>query len=94
MKKKLLSMLALVMTVMTASAIDAPSYNLTVGTNDHGSVKFIVGETEVTTAKEGQTVTVVMTPAEGWSVNKPAGQWYAAESATKAPRRVDMLKDL
>lgn len=93
MKKKLLSMLALVMTVMTASAIDAPSYNLTVGTNDHGSVKFIVGETEVTTAKEGQTVTVVITPAEGWSVNKPAGQWYAAESATKAPRRVDMLKD-
>ena len=93
MKKKLLSMLALVMTVMTASAIDAPSYNLTVGTNDHGSVKFIVGETEVTTAKEGQTVTVVITPAEGWSVNKPAGQWYAAESATKAPHRVDMLKD-
>lgn len=86
-------MLALVMTVMTASAIDAPSYNLTVGTNDHGSVRFIVGETEVTTAKEGQTVTVVITPAEGWSVNKPAGQWYAAESATKAPRRVDMLKD-
>ena len=81
------------MTVMTASAIDIPTYDLKVGTNAQGTVKFYVGEAEVTTAKEGQTVTVVITPAEGWSVNKPAGQWYAAESATKAPRRVDMLKD-
>ena len=29
MKRKLFSLLALVMTAMTASAIDAPSYNLT-----------------------------------------------------------------
>jgi hypothetical protein len=97
MKKRLLSLLALVMTVMTASAIDAPSYNLTVGTNDHGTVKFYVAETEVTKAKEGATVTVVITPNTGWVVNQTSGQWYAAFGAAKAPRRaqagIDMLKD-
>jgi hypothetical protein len=81
MKKRLLSLLALVMTVMTASAIDAPSYNLTVGTNDHGTVKFYVAETEVTKAPEGATVTVVITPNTGWVVNMPSGQWYAAVAA-------------
>ena len=97
MKKKLLSLLALVMTVMTASAIDAPSYNLTVGENDHGTVKFYVNETEVNTAAEGATVTVVITPATGWVVNQTSGQWYAAIEAAKAPKRaqtgVDLLKD-
>ena len=97
MKKKLLSLLALVMTVMTASAIDAPSYNLTVGENDHGTVKFYVNETEVNTAAEGATVTVVITPATGWVVNQPSGQWYAAIEAAKAPKRaqsnVGLLKD-
>jgi hypothetical protein len=96
MKKKLLSLLALVMTVMTASAIDAPSYNLTVGENDHGTVKFYVAETEVTKAPEGATVTVVITPNTGWVVNQTSGQWYAA--IAKAPRRaqasIDMLKDI
>jgi hypothetical protein len=55
MKKKLLSLLALVMTVMTASAIDIPTYDLKVGTNAQGTVKFYVGEAEVTKAAEGAT---------------------------------------
>ena len=97
MKKKLLSLLALVMTVMTASAIDAPSYNLTVGTNAQGSVKFYVGEAEVTKAEEGATVTVAIEPNTGWSTGSIKGLWYAAGSAVKAPKRVqagvDLLKD-
>ncbi len=97
MKKKLLSLLALVMTVMTASAIDAPTYNLTVGTNAQGTVKFYVAETEVTKAAEGATVTVAIEPNEGWSVGGLQGLWYAAGSAVKAPKRVqagvDLLKD-
>ena len=93
MKKRLLSLLVLVMTVMTASAIDAPSYNLTVGTNDHGTVKFYVAETEVTKAPEGATVTVVITPNTGWVVNQPSGQWYAAVAAARSQRTasVDLL---
>ena len=93
MKRKLFSLLVLVMTVMTASAIDAPSYNLTVGTNDHGTVKFYVNETEVNTAAEGATVTVVITPNTGWVVNQPSGQWYAAVAAARSRRTasVDLL---
>ena len=72
----------------------APTYDLTVGENAQGSVKFYVGEAEVTKAEEGATVTVVITPNTGWVVNQPSGQWYAAMA--KAPRRtagIDMLKD-
>ena len=80
--KKLFSILALALVAMTASA-----YELTVGTNEHGTINLFVGEIQnPATAEEGQTVTVVITPDEGWAVNQPAGQWYAAMA--KAPRRV------
>ena len=83
------------------SASPAPAvgddFTLSVGTNDHGSVKFLIGQEEVTTAKEGQTVTVVIEPNTGWSVGGLQGLWYAAGSATKAPKRaaenVDLMKD-
>ena len=79
MRKKLFMLLALVMTVMTASA-----YDLTVGTNEHGTVKFKVNGSEVTSADEGQVVTVEITPATGWVVNQPSGQWYAAVAKARA----------
>ena len=63
----------------------ANGFKLSVGENAHGTVKFYVGENEVTSAAEGATVNVVVTPATGWVVNKPSGQWYAA--VAKAPRR-------
>ena len=76
---------------------EGDAYALSVGENAQGSVKFLVGENEVTTAKEGETVTVVITPNTGWVVNQTSGQWYAAFEAAKAPRRaqagIDMLKD-
>ena len=92
MKKKLFSMLALVMTVMTASAISG--YQLTVGTNEHGTVIFKVGGNTVTTAAEGATVTVEITPEANWSTGTIKGLWYAA--IANAPRRaadIDLLKD-
>ena len=83
-------LLALVMTAMTASA-----YDLTVGTNEHGTLTFKVNENTVTTANEGDVVTVTITPDDGYIVNQPSGQWIAAMA--KAPRRaqtgVDLLKD-
>jgi hypothetical protein len=66
----------------TASATNG--YELSVGTNAHGTVKFYVDQNEVTTAQEGDSVKVVVTPATGWSVNKPAGQWIAAEAAARS----------
>ena len=95
MKRKLFSLLVLLMTAVTGAWADvAPTYDLKVGENAQGSVKFYVAETEVTKAEEGATVTVVITPNTGWVVNQPSGQWYAA--VAKAPRRtagIDMLKD-
>ena len=90
MKQKIFALLALVMTVMTASA-----YDLTVGINEHGTVTFKVGGSTVAAADEGQTVTVEITPDTGWSTGSISGQWYAA--VARAPRRaaadIDLLKD-
>ena len=75
-----------------APAGDGKDYSLTVGENAHGTIAFKVGGQEATTAQEGQTVTVEITPATGWVVNQPSGQWIAA--VAKAPRRaaaIDLL---
>ena len=85
--KKALSILALALVALTASA-----YNLTVGTSEHGQLKFMVNNAEVTTAQEGDEVTVTITPDKGWSVGTVTGQWIAVEA--NAPRRaIDLLSD-
>ena len=96
--KKIFSILAMALVAMTASA-KLSGYELTVGTNDHGTVKFYVNEVETTYADEGQTVTVKITPDTGWSMGGIQGLWYASGEATKAPKRkaaqtnADLLKD-
>ena len=97
--KKALSILALALVAMTASAIEVPTYSLNKadGAEEHGTIKFYVGETETTFAEEGKPVTMTITPGDGWSVNtdKVAGQWTAAEA--KAPGRrttIGLLQDI
>ena len=100
MKRKLFSLLVLLMVAVTGAWADVipTTYDLKVGTNAQGSVKFYVAKTEVTKAPEGATVTVAIEPNTGWSVGGLQGLWYAAGSAVKAPKRVqsniDMLKDI
>jgi len=88
--KKIFSILALALVAMTASA-----YDLTVGTNEHGTVTFKVGGSTVTTANENDVVTVEITPNDGWSTAAATGKWYAA--VANAPHRaggdIDLLKD-
>ena len=71
-------------------------YKFTIGDNPNGTIKFYVNDIEAKGAKEGDEVTMVVTPDEGWSLGGIKGMWYAAGSA-KAPRRaqsnVDLLKD-
>ena len=99
MKKKIFALLALVCMTLTASADVVPTYDLTKATDAeaHGTITFKVGENTVTSAAEGQTVTVAIEPNTGWSVGGLQGLWYAAGSAVKAPKRVqagvDLLKD-
>ena len=94
--KKIFSILALALVAMTASATNVPTYELKPATEavEHGTIKFYVGETETTSAEEGKTVTMTITPDANWVVNtdKVAGLWTASEA--RAPRRVDMVKDI
>ena len=90
MKKKIFALLAMVMVAMTASA--KMGFSLKVGTSEHGTIAFTNAEgTAIETAAEGQTVTVTVTPAEGYVVNEVTGQWYAAVAMT---RGVGMLNDV
>ena len=96
LKAKLFSLLVLLVAAVTGAWADvAPTYDLTVGTNDHSTMKFYVGQDEVTKAKEGETVTIVVTPDDGWSIGNVTGQWIAAMA--KAPRRtagIGLLQDV
>lgn len=94
--KKIFSILALALAAMTASASEAPSYKLTKaeGAEAHGTIAFTVGQTEnASTAKEGETVTMTVTPAEGWAAGTATGKWYAAEAKTQRRADIDLLTD-
>ncbi len=91
MKQKIFALLALVCMTLTASAIDVPTYSLTKadGAEAHGKIAITVNDQTAETAAEGDVVTVTITPDEGWVVNEPTGQWYAAV-ATAPQRRADV----
>ena len=96
MKKKLFALLAMVCMTLTASAGDVPTYSLTKaeGAEAHGTITFKVGDATVTAAKEGDVVTVTVTPATGYVVNEVSGKWYAAIAATPRRTGIDLLKDI
>ena len=93
MKKKLFALLALVMTAMTVSAKDVPTYSLTKadGAEAHGTITFKVDGADVTSAAEGKTVTMPIIPADNWIVGTVSGQWYAAIAATRRQAPIDLL---
>ena len=82
MKKKVFMLLALAVSTMTASA-----YDLTVGTNEHGSLTFKVGDNTVTTANEGDVVSVVVKAGKGYKSDGLTARAYTSFGGMKAPRR-------
>ena len=70
----------------------------------HGDIQFNVGEGEnvkedVTTAKEGDKVTVIITPSTGYSVDEATGKWYAAVANSRripagGSPEIDLLSDI
>ena len=94
--KKLLFILALALVALTTSAVEVPAYNLTVGTSEHGTIAFKVGNTTVTTASEGDKVTVTVTPATGYATKEVTAVAYALPGEAHSPQRagIDMLKDI
>ena len=80
---------------LTASAISG--YQLSTGTSEHGQLKFMVNNAEVTTAQEGVVVTVVVTPDDNWSTKTVTAQAYAEWGDAQAPQHragVTILDDL
>ena len=82
MKKKIFALLALATMTMTASA-----YDLTVGTNEHGTLTFKVGEETVTTANEGDVVSVVVKASKGYMSDGVTARAYTSFGGMRAPRR-------
>ena len=82
MKKKIFALLALATMTVTASA-----YDLTVGTNEHGSLTFKVGEETVTTANEGDVVSVVVKAGKGYMSNGVTARAYTRFGGAMARRR-------
>ena len=74
-----------------ANFADGPDFNLNAGTLDHGTIAFTVYGNAATTAKEGQTVTVAVTPDEGYNVQSITGEWTSTFGAAHAPRRAPSL---
>lgn len=72
----------MVMVAMTASA-KIGGYALTKGANAHGTTTIKVGDTEATEAEEGATVTVIVTPQEGYIVAAVSGRLYTTWSGAK-----------
>ena len=60
-------------------------FNLSVNDNAHGTVTFKVDDNAVTTANEGDQVTMTITPDENWVVGKVTGEWIATQA--RAPQR-------
>ncbi|MBR4739046.1 MAG: hypothetical protein IK058_03480 [Bacteroidales bacterium] len=72
-------------------------YTLSVGTNEHGTITFKVGDATATSAAEGDVVTVTVTSIEGYVPANVTGQWYAAIAAsrvTSTGTSFDVLTDI
>lgn len=74
MKKKIFSLLALLMVTMSMSAIQTGKFDLSVGTTEHGTITFSYGEgaslvENATEADEGVEVTMTVAPDAGWMVD-------------------------
>lgn len=88
MKKTIFAMLAMLTLTVSASA-----FNLTVGTSENGKVAFMVDNSLATTADEGQTVTVSITPDGGYATKEVTAEVYSDWGSARAPG-IDIVTSL
>ena len=88
--KKIFSIIALGLVAMTASA-----YDLTTGATEHGTLTFKVGEETVTTANEGDVISVVVKAGKGYMSNGVTARAYTsfggAMARRNAPGSIEVL---
>lgn len=82
--KKIISIIAMALAVMTASAKELSGYQLTQAESELGKLTFKVEGSAVTRAEAGATVTIVATPNDGYAATamavRAAGQWEGAKA--------------
>lgn len=82
--KKIISIIAMALAVMTASAKELSGYQLTQTESELGKLTFKVEGSAVTQAEAGATVTIVATPNDGYAATamavRAAGQWEGAKA--------------
>lgn len=82
--KKIISIIAMALAVMTASAKELSGYQLTQAESELGKLTFKVAGSAVTQAEAGATVTIVATPNDGYAATamavRAAGQWEGAKA--------------
>ena len=81
MKRKLLSLLVLLMTAMTGAWAD--DYTITLPTVSNGSVVAKVSDVSVTSAAAGATVTLEATPDAGYRLKSISGVYETSASKTE-----------
>ena len=86
--KKIFSILALVLAVMTASA--EAGFDLTVGKSENGKIAFLVGGSEVKSAPEGAAVTMEITPQGGYVVKEVTNSLYTDWNSARAASTIDI----
>ena len=88
--KKIFSIIALAIVAMTASA--QGGFELT-SESAHGTITFKIDGETVTTAEAGKTVTVTVSPAEGWQTKAVTARAYTDWGGAKT-RGVDIVDNI
>lgn len=86
--KKIFSILALALAVMTASA--EAGFDLKVGKSENGKIAFLVKGSEVTSALEGAAVTMEITPQGGYVVKEVTNSLYTDWNSARAASTIDI----
>ena len=71
-------------------------FDLTIADNAHGDIAFKKGENTATRAEEGDVITVIVTPQDGWAVNGVAAKAYTTWSSAsrKAPSKIPVVNGI
>lgn len=77
------------MSGMTLTAFAATSYNITINGSQLGSVTASVNGSEVTSAEEGETVTLAATPDNGYRLKNISGETIPSETLTASAKTVN-----
>ena len=87
MKSRILSIIALLCLAVTSAWAQESGYTLSKGESAHGTLKFMVGEKEVTTAEKGEVVSVVVKAGKGYKSKDVTARAYTSWGGARTQRR-------